>query len=405
MKQNINIIKLKPKDMKKLFTLAPLFVMGWCALTFVACSDDDKPMPELTDDDGGALSCVEQILDGCNDIANEVGEAKIGDPLGLYLAGDHARALYAVESWYSWRSRQDYSNNILSIRNAYYGSLDGTVATASLSTLLAGANAELDKQMRDAIAVAYNAILAIPDPFCQHIACEEAEVAQEKCAALCDVIGSVKSYIKRNSAINTNEVLDPIVANYVDAVVLPTYKTLSANADLFYTKVQEFVAAPSNATFEAVAKCWIDAREPWEESEAFLGFGPVDALGLDPNMDSWPLDQDQIANILTSGNYDELNWSDDDDDDAIEAAQGVRGFHTLEFLIFKNGKVRTTTDEAEDSSNANLVWTEQNKTSWGNYMLQCAKLLKADANTLYNSWNTSYNGGVSYASLFKSHNI
>ena len=57
-------------------------------------------------------------------------------------------------------------------------------------------------------------------------------------------------------------------------------------------------------------------------------------------MDSWPLDQDQIVQILTSGSFDDLNWNDSQDDDAIEAAQSVRGFHTLEYLIFKNGKAR-----------------------------------------------------------------
>lgn len=48
------------------------------------------------------------------------------------------------------------------------------------------------------------------------------------------------------------------------------------------------------------------AREPWEKSEAFL-FGPVDAMGLDPNMDSWPLDQASIIQILNSGNFNDLN--------------------------------------------------------------------------------------------------
>ena len=86
------------------------------------------------------------------------------------------------------------------------------------------------------------------------------------------------------------------------------------------------------------------AREPWEKSEAFL-FGPVDALGLDPNMDSWPLDQVAIVNILNSGNFDDLNWTDGESDDEIEAAQNVRGFHTLEFLLFKNGEPRTVPTE------------------------------------------------------------
>lgn len=44
--------------------------------------------------------------------------------------------------------------------------------------------------------------------------------------------------------------------------------------------------------------------------------------------------------ILNSGNYDDLNWSDGDSDDAIEAVQSVRGFHTLEFLLFKDGQPR-----------------------------------------------------------------
>ena len=75
-------------------------------------------------------------------------------------------------------------------------------------------------------------------------------------------------------------------------------------------------------------------------SEAFL-FGPVDALGLDPNMDSWPLDQDAIVNHLSSGNVSDLIWGDGDDDGKVEAAQNIRGFHTLEFLLFKDGKART----------------------------------------------------------------
>ena len=70
------------------------------------------------------LSCIEQLIDGCIDIAGEVGQAKIGDPYDLYVSGKTNEALYAVESWYSWHSRDDYTNNIYSIRNAYYGSRD-----------------------------------------------------------------------------------------------------------------------------------------------------------------------------------------------------------------------------------------------------------------------------------------
>ena len=122
-------------------------------------------------------------------------------------------------------------------------------------------------------------------------------------------------------------------------------------------------------------------------------------------MDSWPLDQDQIATILNSGNFDNLDWSDGDDDETIEAKQGVRGFHTLEFLTFRNGKARTLNDVAESGSSADLVYNSANARSWGNYMKQVAYLLKQDASNLYNYWTVSYNGGESFAKQFLSHNF
>ena len=38
-----------------------------------------------------------------------------------------------------------------------------------------------------------------------------------------------------------------------------------------------------------------------------------------------------------------MEWSGDysEDSEAISAAQNVRGFHTLEFLLFKDGQART----------------------------------------------------------------
>ncbi|MDE6382321.1 MAG: hypothetical protein K2L57_05575 [Muribaculaceae bacterium] len=147
----------------------------------------------------------------------------------------------------------------------------------------------------------------------------------------------------KNALASVNESdsrLQPIVDNFVDAVVLPTYQELRTRNAALCQAVINFKNAPSDEAFATACNAWLEAREPWEKSEAFL-FGPVDALGLDPNMDSWPLDQDAIVQILNSGNYDDLNWSDGDDDDKVEAVQSVRGFHTLEFLLFKDGAPRT----------------------------------------------------------------
>ena len=288
-----------------------------------------------------ALTSVEQLIDGCVDIANEVGTAKIGDPYNLYKAGNTEEALYAVESWYSWHSRDDYTNNIYSIRNAYYGSLDGNINANSLSTVIAGANSSLDTKIKNAIQKAAKAIQDIPQPFRNHIPSNETVAAMDACAELESILkNDLKSYIANNSNnINTDAVLNPVVTQYVDAVVVPTYKSLKEKNDALYNAVIALADNPSNSAFETACDAWITAREPWEKSEAFL-FGPVDEMGLDPNMDSWPLDQNAIVQILNSQSWSDLEWSEGDDEAAVESAQNVRGFHTLEFLLYKNGEPR-----------------------------------------------------------------
>jgi len=386
--------------MKKYFWMAALLLGA--SMTFTACSDDeDNNGGETTENN--ALVCVEQIIDGCMDIANEVGNAKIGDPYDLYKSGKTIEALYAVESWYSWHSIDDYSNNILSIRNAYNGTRNGQVATSSLATLIAANNASLNTTVKNAIQTAYDAIQAIPAPFRNNIGAPEVLTAMEACNELEEVLGSLKGYIQRTSAVNTDDVLQPILNTYVNSVVLPTYKDLVNANNALYETAKTFAAAPSDANFKAACEAWFDAREPWETSEAFL-FGPVDALGLDPNMDSWPLDQEAIVNILNSGKFDDLSWSDGDSDDEIEAVQSVRGFHTMEFLIFKDGNARSIVNEGSVDP-ANLDYTSANAKSWGNYMIQVGYLLQQDASDLYNAWTVSYEGGKAYKDIFLNHEI
>lgn len=118
-------------------------------------------------------------------IANEVGDAKIKDPYTKYTSGDKEGGLYAVESWYSWHSRDDYTNNIFSIRNTYYGRIDdndvskvdgnlsafnsykdfddeGDIAEHSLSKLIASTNPDLDEEIKTLIFASAKAIQAIP---------------------------------------------------------------------------------------------------------------------------------------------------------------------------------------------------------------------------------------------------
>lgn len=294
-----------------------------------------------------AISCVQEIIEKCAEIANEVGVAKIGEPYDFYQAGKREEALYAVESWYSWHSRDDYTNNIWSIRNCYFGKVDdndkddeGDIAENSISRLIASVDPEMDAAMRKAIQDAADAIQAIPQPFRNNINSNESKAAMEACSVLEKALTSMSAFVQsRFSSAEYDSRLDAIVAQYVDYVVLPTYRSLKEKNELLFNAVSAFRSNPGDEAFQKACDAWLVAREPWEKSEGFL-FGPVDSEGLDPNMDSWPLDQNAIVQILESGNFDNIEWGEGDSEETVTAAQNVRGYHTLEFLLFKDGEPR-----------------------------------------------------------------
>ena len=314
------------------------------------------------------LACIEEMIEGGMwNIANEVGTAKIKDPYDLYVGGNQTEGLYAVESWFSWHSRDDYTNNIFSIRNTYYGRIDdndvakidgnldayasyadfddeGDIAEHSLSKLVASVNPELDEAIKTQIFEAAKAIQAIPQPFRNNIDSEEAVAAMTACITLANTLDNDLLSFANNTLNDPSyaEALDAIAEQFVDAVVLPTYEELQAQNHALLEAVNTFRENPSDDNFVNCCNAWITAREPWEKSESFL-IGPVNIEGLDPNMDSWPLDVDAIVNLLNSQNWDEMEWSGDfnEDSETIGAAQNVRGYHTLEYLLFKNGQPRT----------------------------------------------------------------
>lgn len=315
-----------------------------------------------------ALACIQQMVEGGMwNIANEVGDAKIKDPYEKYTSGDTQGGLYAVESWYSWHSRDDYTNNIFSVRNTYYGRIDdndvdkvsgnlnafasyqdfddeGDIAENSLSKLIASVNPDLDERIKSLIFSSAKAIQAIPQPFRNNINSEEAVTAMNTCMELANLlINELHPYVNetfRDSRYNAQ--LDAVAEQFVDAVVLPTYKELQEKNRLLLEAINQFRQSPSNNNFENACSAWLTAREPWEKSEAFL-IGPVANKGLDPNMDSWPLDQNGIVQVMNSQNWNVMEWTGnfDEEDEAIGAAQSVRGYHTLEYLLFKNGQPRT----------------------------------------------------------------
>ena len=101
---------------------------------------------------------AEELIQGCIDIADEVGNTKIGRP---HLGSSEEDRNY-IESPYSLNSIADFTGNIHSIRNAYCGSNSGDV---SVSDYIRSVNPDLDDRVKNQIELSVRAIQAIPEPF------------------------------------------------------------------------------------------------------------------------------------------------------------------------------------------------------------------------------------------------
>ena len=277
------------------------------------------------------------LVDGFANISNEVGSSKIGNPNSLALSGQTNEAVLQVESWYSWNSITDYSDNIISIKNGYAGrrgAIGDPADANSISAYVKSQDADLDARMTAAIDGAYNAIKSMQAPFRNNLTGSKVDAAITACSDLTELTeGSLLGLFENAGDYDFTAIL----TQYADQVVTPTYKDLERHGHST-TRWSPWQADNRNQSkVDAACTAWRTMRVPWEQSEAVL-FGPAGeetGLGFDPSMDSWPLDQEDIATIITNKNLSSV-------DDYIGAigSESVRGFHTIELLLFKDGQNR-----------------------------------------------------------------
>ncbi len=136
------------------------------------------------------IAAMVQVLQGASDISDEVGNTKITDPVNSGNVLD-------VESWYSWNSIADFTDNIRSVRNAYYGTLDGTVNSNSISAYMKKVDANADTKIRTAIDNAIKEVSIMPAPFRNHLTAAETQKAVAACNELMDALDEAITEIQK----------------------------------------------------------------------------------------------------------------------------------------------------------------------------------------------------------------
>ncbi len=168
---------------------------------------------------------------------------------------------------------------------------------------------------------------------------------------------------KEDSEVKVETDFTKTLSNLGNNVIIQTYFDLKTKSSSLETATNTFVSNANSANLLSLKNAWLAARQPWEQAEGF-GFGPVDQDGIDPSVDSWPLnltDLNAILNGIISINT------------AFVASQegNLKGFHTAEFLIWGLDGNKTATD-----------FTSRELS----YLKATSANLAIDTNVLYNLW-------------------
>ena len=141
---------------------------------------------------------------------------------------------------------------------------------------------------------------------------------------------------------------EAIVKQYLNHTVYPTYAQLAEKTAALVGNLETLKGSMTQANVNVATATFLEARKWWEMSEAFL-FGAASDFGIDPHIDSWPLDEDAFNNLMASPNMIAMLANDEDGMVAGEQlGNALLGFHGIEYILFREGQPRNVVDITDD---------------------------------------------------------
>jgi putative iron-regulated protein len=217
---------------------------------------------------------------------------------------------------------------------------------------------------------------------------------------------------------------EEVVENYAN-IVYASYEDSYNTAVTLQTAINTFTTTPNEANFEAAKKAWLDAREPYGQTEAYrFADGPIDdADGPEGLLNAWPLDENYVdyvtdanGNIVNGGIINNTEDYPSITSDLLESLNEKNGeanisigYHAVEFLLWgqdstdpsaKTKGTRSYTDyvvnNMELAAKSDVVSSVSNQTRRATYLKLCADQIVANLGSLKDEWAT----GGSYRKTF-----
>lgn len=131
-----------------------------------------------------------------------------------------------------------------------------------------------------------------------------------------------------------------IADRFVNHTVIPTYTSLSDYTEQLVKDLEALKSETTQTNLDKACETFLTARAYWEKSEAFL-WGAATDFGIDPHIDTWPLDLVGLKEALT--NAAQINGLAGEDGDVYAGEKlgpTLLGFHGIEYVLFYEGKNR-----------------------------------------------------------------
>ena len=142
------------------------------------------------------------------------------------------------------------------------------------------------------------------------------------------------------------QALQKVAEPYVKNTVIATYSRMADEGIVLLQKVQQIQEAVENnadytATMKEAGEAWRRMRVYWEQSEAFL-FGPAEKHNIDPHIDSWPLDYNEMNALLQDEKRMQRIEEEGGSYVGDKLGYALKGFHAAEYMLFEEGQPHQT---------------------------------------------------------------
>lgn len=159
-------------------------------------------------------------------------------------------------------------------------------------------------------------------------------------------------------------------------------------------KIEEFVANPTETTFEASKKAWLVARDIYGQTEVFRFYGsPIDhpQNNLEPHINAWPLDESYIDYVEGNDKSGIINDLTIDISSKILRAKNEQdgfeenvslGYHAIEFLLWGQDLFNDSAGRRKYTDYITAANADRRK----QYLQVCATLLLEDLQKVITQW-------------------